>query len=106
VPTSHQKTFVNTSRGELSTHAVATSVASLAHQAGLSQKITPHMLRHTVATLLLRNGANLRVVQEFLGHSSISTTERYTRVCRDDLRTALYQHHPNQTLSWHYRELG
>lgn len=92
----HQKLFVNTRGGELSAQGVAAVLTRLTHEAGLTRRITPHMLRHTVATFLLRNGANLRVVQEFLGHSSITTTERYTQVCREDLESALRTHHPNR----------
>lgn len=96
LPCPHQKLFVNTRGGELSAQGVAAVLARLATEAGLTRRITPHMLRHTVATFLLRNGANLRVVQEFLGHSSITTTERYTQVCREDLESALRDHHPNR----------
>jgi len=96
LPARHQKLFVNTRGGELSAQGVAAVLARTARQAGVPRHVTPHMLRHTVATFLLRNGANLRVVQEFLGHSSITTTERYTRVCREDLESALRVHHPNR----------
>lgn len=89
------KVFLNGCGTSISTQAVARMLAQTADRAGLGRRVTPHMLRHTVATFLLRNGANLRVVQEFLGHSSVSTTERYTAVCRDDLESALSLHHPN-----------
>ena len=93
----HDRLFVNTRCGVLSAQGVATVLTHTAARAAVPRRITPHMLRHTVATLLLRNGANLRVVQEFLGHSSISTTERYTRVFREDLESALRSHHPNHS---------
>lgn len=96
LPVRHQKLFVNTRGGELSAQGVAAVLARTATEADIPRRITPHMLRHTVATFLLRNGANLRVVQEFLGHSSITTTERYTQVCREDLESALRVHHPNR----------
>lgn len=99
LPVRHRKVFINTRGGELSAQGTAAVLTQLSREVGLSGRITPHMLRHTVATLLLRNGANLRVVQVFLGHSSITTTERYTAVCRDDLRSALHLHHPNQSLT-------
>lgn len=94
----HQMIFVNTRGDELSGQGVAAALAVLGRDVGLSQRITPHMLRHTVATLLLKGGANMRIVQVFLGHSSITTTERYTAVCRDDLESALHLHHPNRSL--------
>jgi site-specific recombinase XerD len=64
-------------------------VEKLSRGAGIEKKVTPHMLRHTVATLLLRNGVDLRVVQEFLGHASITSTQRYTHVSKRDLYIAL-----------------
>ncbi|MBM3812744.1 MAG: hypothetical protein FJW20_14040 [Acidimicrobiia bacterium] len=57
-------------------------LAQLAAEADLKTRLTPHMIRHTVATLLLRNGADIRVVQEVLGHSSIAMTQRYTHVTK------------------------
>ncbi len=60
--------------------------------------ITPHMLRHTVATLLLRNGVDIRVVQEFLGHASIATTQRYTHISKEHMIGVLRKHHPSLTL--------
>src|SRR5262249_55241610 len=67
-------------------------------EAGIDRHVTPHMLRHTVATLLLRNGVDIRVVQEFLGHASIATTQRYTHVSKEHLRSVLTSHHPSLTL--------
>lgn len=87
--------FVNARGGALSTQAVASLVTSLAVIANVRRRVTPHMLRHSVATLLLANGADLRVVQEFLGHASITTTQRYTHVSKEDLRMRLLDTHPN-----------
>jgi integrase/recombinase XerC len=56
------------------------------------------MVRHTVATLLLRQGADIRVVQELLGHSSIATTQRYTEVSKEHLRATLRAHHPSHQM--------
>jgi integrase/recombinase XerC len=53
------------------------------------------MLRHTVATLLLRNGLDIRVVQEFLGHASIATTQRYTHVTKEHMVRELRKRHPS-----------
>jgi len=97
ITTRHRRFFLNTRSNPLSTQGVARILAKAAELAGIEKRVTPHMLRHTVATFLLRNGANLRVVQEFLGHSSVTTTERYTAVCRQDLEEALGRHHPNHS---------
>lgn len=86
--------FINVFGGGLSTQGAANVVSRLAESAGITRRVTPHMLRHTVATLLLKNGADIRVVQEFLGHSSISTTQRYTHVTKEHLTSTLHAHHP------------
>ena len=97
--TSHEKLLVNSWGTALTTQGVAGVVRKLAEEAGIDRRVTPHMLRHTVATLLLRNGADLRVVQEFLGHASISTTERYTAVSKEHLTASLREFHPNKLVS-------
>jgi integrase/recombinase XerD len=87
--------FLNNSGARLSTQGIANVISRLRRGAGIERHITPHMLRHTVATLLLRNGADIRVVQEFLGHTSIVTTQRYTHISKEHLIGVLRKHHPS-----------
>jgi len=90
--------FVNASGQRLSTQGIANIISQFRKDAGIERHITPHMLRHTVATLLLRNGVDIRVVQEFLGHASIATTQRYTHITKDHLIEVLRKRHPSLTL--------
>lgn len=87
--------FLNPSGYRLTTQGIANVIARLREEAGIKRQVTPHMLRHTVATLLLRNGVDIRVVQEFLGHASIATTQRYTHVTKEHLRGVLRKRHPS-----------
>jgi integrase/recombinase XerD len=87
--------FLNSSRERISTQGIANVIAQFRKDAGIERNITPHMLRHTVATLLLRNGVDIRVVQEFLGHASIATTQRYTHVAKEHLIGVLRKSHPS-----------
>jgi integrase/recombinase XerD len=87
--------FVNASLARLSTQGISDVIAQLAEEARIGRAVTPHMIRHTAATLLLRNGADIRVVQEFLGHTSISTTQRYTHVSKEHLLATLSATHPS-----------
>lgn len=90
--------FLNASNDRLSTQGIANIVAQFRRDAGIERNVTPHMLRHTVATLLLRNGVDIRVVQEFLGHASIATTQRYTHIAKEHLIGVLRSHHPSLRL--------
>jgi integrase/recombinase XerD len=87
--------FLNAAGRRLTTQGIANVIARLCKEAGVDRHVTPHMLRHTVATLLLRNGADIRVVQEFLGHRSIATTQRYTHITKEHLIGVLQKHHPS-----------
>ncbi len=69
-------------------------IKDLALKAGITKNISPHTFRHSFATHLVEGGADLRAVQEMLGHESITTTEIYTHLDRDFLRSTLQQFHP------------
>jgi site-specific recombinase XerD len=87
--------FLNSSGIRLTTQGIANVVARLREEAGIERHVTPHMLRHTVATLLLCNGVDIRLVQEFLGHASIATTQRYTHVTKEHMIKVLRKRHPS-----------
>lgn len=87
--------FVNPSGRRLSTQGITNVIAKLRREARIKRHVTPHMLRHTVATLLLRNGVDIRVVQEFLGHASIATTQRYTHITKEHMVRVLRKRHPS-----------
>ncbi len=78
----------------LGEHALSNLVTRYAKAAGVKKKVTPHLWRHTCATHLLQNRANVRHVQELLGHKTLATTERYLRLTITDLKDAHRRHHP------------
>lgn len=86
--------FVNARGGRLSRQTLWNVVGAAARRAGLSQDISPHSFRHSFATHLLDGGADIRVVQELLGHSSVTTTQVYTLVTVDTLREVWAECHP------------
>ncbi|MEL5893447.1 site-specific tyrosine recombinase XerD [Bacteroides sp. GD17] len=69
-------------------------IKELAEKAGITKNISPHTFRHSFATHLLEGGANLRAIQSMLGHESIATTEIYTHIDRNMLRSEIIEHHP------------
>lgn len=89
--------FLNARGGPLSRVAVFNLVRGLARKAGITKTISPHTFRHSFATHLVEGGADLRAVQEMLGHASITTTEIYTHLDREYLRSNILQHHPRST---------
>jgi integrase/recombinase XerD len=86
--------FLNRFGKKLSRITVFTTIKSLAEKIGLKKTISPHTFRHSFATHLIEGGADLRAVQEMLGHESITTTEIYTHLDRDYLRQVITEFHP------------
>ncbi len=86
--------FVSTRGNRMSANALRTCFERHVTQAGLDASLTPHAMRHTYATELLAGGADLRSVQELLGHASLATTQIYTHLSADRLRDAARQAHP------------
>jgi integrase/recombinase XerD len=86
--------FLNRFGKKLSRITVFTTIKTLAEKIGLKKTISPHTFRHSFATHLIEGGADLRAVQEMLGHESITTTEIYTHLDRDYLRQVITEFHP------------
>lgn len=86
--------FLNQRGSQLSRIMIFTIIKQLAEKINLKKSISPHTFRHSFATHLIEGGADLRAVQEMLGHESITTTEIYTHLDRDYLRQSIIKHHP------------
>ena len=86
--------FLNRNGKKLTRVMIFTIIKNLALQIGLNKTISPHTFRHSFATHLIEGGADLRAVQEMLGHESITTTEIYTHLDRDYLRQVIQEFHP------------
>jgi len=90
----NQKLFLNKKGNSIDRVAIWKMIKEYAKTAGITKNISPHTLRHSFATHLLDNGADLRVIQEMLGHASISSTDRYTHISRARLVSAFQELHP------------
>ena len=86
--------FLNRRGGQLSRQMVFIIIKRLCELAGIHKTVSPHTLRHSFATHLLEGGANLRAIQQMLGHESITTTEIYVHIDRSRLRQEIMEHHP------------
>jgi integrase/recombinase XerD len=99
-PRSRGALFLNRRGGRLTRQGSTNIIKEMARRAGIRKRVTPHMLRHSFATHLLEGGADVRVVQELLGHASLATTQIYTLVTQDRLRDVYFTAHPRA----HHRE--
>lgn len=93
-PSATDVAFVNRYGRPLTRAMIFTIIKRLAQAAGVTKHVSPHTLRHSFATHMLQNGADLRIIQQLLGHENITTTEIYTHVDVEDLRKAILQYHP------------
>jgi Site-specific recombinase XerD len=98
VETSGSYVFISKFHLPLSTQAVRNLVEKYAKLAGINKKITPHIFRHSFASLLLEEGVDIKYIQDFLGHSSISTTQIYLHTTSSQKRRILSAKHPRQKL--------
>ena len=94
-PGEERYVFLNRRGAHLTRQMVFIMLKDAVKAAGIQKTVSPHSLRHSFATELVENGADLRAVQEMLGHESISTTEIYTHLTRDTLRNTIAAYHPH-----------
>lgn len=95
-PAADDPVFLNKNHGRLSARSMARILEKISRECGLPVPVSPHAFRHSFATHMLDSGADLRVVQELLGHESLSTTQRYTHVSIDRLMEAYDKAHPRK----------
>jgi site-specific recombinase XerD len=88
--------FISSMGRRLSQNALAARLDQYRRAAGLSQPVTPHTFRHTCATHMIRNRANIRHVQEMLGHVNLNTTQQYLHLTITDLKEAHHRFHPRE----------
>ena len=86
--------FLNSRGAQISRQMVFLVIKEIVKKAGIQKNISPHTFRHSFATHLLQNGADLRFIQEMLGHSSITTTEIYTHLNTEELHETILKYHP------------
>jgi len=89
--------FLNKNNGRLTTRSIARFLKKNVSECGLAASVSPHVMRHTFATHMLDAGADLRVIQEILGHESLSTTQKYTHVSTDKLMEVYDKAHPRSS---------
>ncbi len=94
IKTNSNSLLVSRKGTRLDTSTVQRAVRDLAREAGISKKVTPHVLRHTFATAILRNGGDIRFIQQLLGHASVATTQIYTHVDDNTLKEMYQKHRP------------
>jgi integrase/recombinase XerC len=95
-PADDDPVFLNKNRGRLSARSIARTLDKVSRECGIFVPVSPHAFRHSFATHMLDSGADLRVVQELLGHKSLSTTQKYTHVSIDRLMEAYDKAHPRK----------
>jgi integrase/recombinase XerD len=96
--------FLNRRGGRITRQGAARMLKAHTTRAGISKRVTPHTLRHSFATHMLEGGADVRVVQELLGHVSVATTQIYTLVSEDHLRDVYFSSHPRARFQGRTRE--